>query len=229
MFRNKRFINRVFGPSPNTTLPAPVIVNVWQGLNAGGTPITVSPSAGNLLVVFVGSLNGSGFSIVDNIGSGTWSTIQSGNTGSIIAIMSYQKNIPAGITSVTFSGTSTVAAVMSIFEISGASTTAPHTNGESAILYPSNSTTQPSPTISAATANSMLIAGITTNGSSTWIINGPGTVGTWSNFSSKTFSPNSSNEVYNVVDCTDSLTGPHTWTSLLNNGQCGIIIAAFHP
>lgn len=232
-FKTKRFFNRLFGPPVSNgpvVLPAPVIVNVWQGLGTSGTPIATtspsSPASGNLLVVFVGSFSSSvgAFTITNAGPTLTWTTVQAAASGSISALMYYAKSIGSGVTSVTVTGGAFT--VVSVFEISGASTTSPLT--DSNIAFGSASGSGPfsytSPTIVGA-VNSLLLAGFTCDGSSATAPSAP-----FANVASgKDHTNSNSNELYNVGNSTSTTTGPAVWTSPANNGNSGKIIAAFSP
>lgn len=209
------------------------IAHAWKGVTAT-TPlaVTVSPSAGNLLVVCGSSNSGDVSSISDNIGGTTGWTKVGSSTQSSFAWIWYKKNIPGGITSISIAAVDFISATVN--EVSGASASAPFTIGESGGNNSNSGTTNPqTPTVNNATAASIYFAVLNNaDGANpvTYTINGTGTSGTWSLFSSTQSQELDANDwqpfsnPYMIVS--SSASRKHGWTT--SSFAYMTFIAAFH-
>lgn len=222
-----------------------VVQNAWKGGVGSGTSctVTVSPTAGNLMVVVIAGYLGtvSNHAVSDNIdGTTGWvaiAEIASASAANNIS-MWYKKNVPSGVTTLTLDGgASTLAINGNAHEVSGCSTTAPFTSGEySATSSSPVATTNPvTGSATNATANSIFFAccgNIDSSNPTTFTINQTGTVGTWNLFSS-TNSQELNGANRNVISVPNIIVSSgtaeaHGWTSA-SRGDQKMIIAAFHP
>lgn len=228
----------VLGASRAAPAASLAIANAWKG-GANGTSkaITVSPTAGNLLVVFVAGYQGTNanHAVTDNIGSGTWTKVNGGDaTTNMTGSFWYQKNIPSGITTVTVnSGSGSLVTQGCVHEVSGASTSAPFTGGESNVGATGSTLNPQTGSATNATASSIFFAGLSQgNGGNpvTMTINSTGTVGTWNQYSASSYDLDGNTyfafSVTNIV-VSSSTAEVHGWAINTTNQQI-CLIAAFH-
>lgn len=215
---------------------SPTLANVWKAVGNGGSSlnVTVSPTVGSCLSTGIAEYQSTAdnTSISDNVeGTTGWTKVIRSVSGDGSVVLWYKKNIPAGITTITYTR-STGASYYNIHihEISGASTTAPFTTGESSSASGSSSTAN-SGTVTTATANSILV-GITSpwdegGNPATLTLNAAGTSGgTWSHFGTAAKEDNgaanlvSSNPTASVTSTGAKIhywtfSGSRSWTSAM--------------
>lgn len=219
-----------------------VVENAWQGKAiATSAAITVSPTAGNLLVVAVFAYGGvvSAHTVSDNIDSTTGWTLVAGQDAGlgnpVNCSLWYKKNCPAGITAITTSGgVSSVLNLGIAHEVSGASTSAPFTAGQFATVQDvAAATTHTSGNVSNATPASVIFAictnSVFTNPATMTINTAPNTVGTYNLKNSA--AQNLDTSIYMVASMPNQIvaataTQTHEWTT--NNAAGVSVIAAFH-
>jgi hypothetical protein len=204
--------------------------------SASSVAVPISPAAGNLLVVCIASFQHAASGVTDNIGSGTgWINIGSSIAAGDYISMWYKANIPSGITAVTASSSSASSyPTCVVHEVSGASASGPFTTGEYTVLSGGAATTNPivGP-LTNGTARSIMFAALSSSDSAnpvTMGINGSGTVGTWSLFSSANcqdldavdYQPCS---VPNII-LSSSTSEKHGWKT--NKFAACAVMAAFH-
>ena len=226
--------------------PTLAVVNTWklESSSAATTGLTTltghgtaaGPTAGNLLVVGIGGGHQTtGWAIADTKSS-TYTQVYTSIGGLTASALYYLKNIPAGITSLNCTATSSDSFVTCIiYEVSGASTTAPFTTGESGVQEQDSTTTPATPTINTATANSILFAFMANDDSNeTWTLNYTGSkpASGWALYNT-TYDqePNgmtylNASMPYIIVSSTQTA-AKHVWsqTSSADN-SCGVV--AFH-
>lgn len=165
------------------------VANAWKNPStAQSSAVTVAPSAGNALVVFVGGWNvaAASISVSDNIGGTSgWALAAGSNIASAaVGAFFYKTNIPAGITTVTVNlGAGGTYCSPIIHEVVGANV---FTAGEAASGTQTGTTNPQTSQITNGTANSIYFAGFTNDepaNPGTAGINGTGTDGTWNLFS----------------------------------------------
>lgn len=154
---------------------------------------TISPSAGELLVVFFGEYGTSAIdaTVTDNLGSAGWtkagSVLNTSTTGIGISCW-YLANASASITTVTATrSTGSSDATICVHRVSGCSTSSPFTTGELATNTGTAVTSGSTGNLTNATANSILFAGIINSSGAnpaTLTINSTGTTGTWNLYNS---------------------------------------------
>lgn len=166
------------------------VVGTGKVLSGSSSPaaLTYSPTAGNLLVVFVDADESSAqHTVTDNI-SGSIGWVKALAVDSSVSIwvnlsIWYKANCPAGITSISVGGGSGSAYVQGVVqEVSGADPSAPFTTGESGTTTDIVTvSTIPSAQITTATANSIIFAATVTTGAGTvaFTLNQTGTDGTY--------------------------------------------------
>lgn len=221
----------------NTASASLVIANAWKHATAGTSDANpVSPSAGSLLVLVgytYGGVGASALTITDNIGSGVWSVVTTKDVATGLHIgMWYQKNCPAGITTITVSNGATEVQSI-IHEVTGASASAPFTAGEFSTPGTGTSTNPQTGTVTYATNNTILFAAMTNLDSgnpATATVNSTGsTGGTWSLFSTNSRELNGGGiGVLSVPSLIVAASGSavHGWAT--SNFQWATISAAFH-
>ncbi len=206
---------------------------------ATSATITISPTAGNLLVVAVTGYSGNNANhgITDNIDGATgWTKVggvQNGSGDPECVSLWYKKNIPAGITSlVCTAGVGTVITIAIAHEVSGASTSSPFTGGEAATNAVTATTNAQTGSVTNATANSIFFAVLTNNDGTNpalMDINGTGTVGTWNLYNANSFYSNGASlypvSVPNII-VSSGAARVHGWTT--NSKSTATVIAAFH-
>lgn len=209
----------------------PVIVNAWKnGAAATSVAVTVAPTTGNALVVFVGGYSGAvaNLSVSDNIdGTTGWTAnlIRSPDTSTAKAAMFTKFNIPAGVVTVTCtSGAGASRAYGIVHELTGVTAFTPGESNGSASGGTNNPQTG---TATNATASSIYFAGMAQD-LTTQTINGTGTTGTWNlysaNSSDNVGSPNLSASVPNIVVSSGAARG-HGWTlSGFPNSACVVMV-----
>ena len=216
------------------------VVNAWKnGGNGGSTlTITISPTAGNLLVCgfseWQSTADNSAMS--DDVGGTTgWTKVVRSVSGNVSVVIWYKANVPSGITTLTYTR-STGATYYDgiVHEISGASTSSPFTSGESAANGGTATTNPTTGTATIATANSILFAVISNydpNNPATFTVNGTGSTPSsgWAYYSSNSSQLNGAgNQPIGVPYVVVSTTGgkAHGWTT--GSYQYAAAIAAFH-
>lgn len=212
----------------------PTIINAWKAHDSSGTKaVTVSPTAGNALIVFAGSSDANPPTavpaIIDNIDTATGWVHCTGKTNllagySMVGDFWIKFNVPSGITTVTVTcGSAGVEAI--IHEVQNVTTfTSSEKNGGTF----SASTNPQTGTVNNATAVSIYFAGVTGDGSTGFTINQTGTTGTWNHYSVNSHeddgSVNTIESVPNIVVSTSTPRG-HGWTvSSCNGVQCVIVL-----
>lgn len=215
----------------------PAVANVWKNVGNGGSSlaVTVAPTAGSCLVAAVAEYDSSAndTALADDIGSTTgWTKIARTVTGSFSIVFWYKANIPSGITTVTLTR-STGASYYNahVYEITGASTSTPFTTGENSSTTGAGSSANTG-TVTTATANSVLIALVTTDGGGnpeTLTLNAAGTSGgTWAYFNTAS---KEDNGAVNLISASPSLTVTstaariHYWTFSGSRAWVGGMIA----
>lgn len=229
-FQNYSFVKPASGGG--TT---PAVIHAWQNIAAGATvSVTVAPTAGNLLVVYASSFGTAvNTTVTDNLSSPGWVRVvdfqASDNT---VGTFFYLKNCPSGLTTITVAGASQSAFACIIQEVTGCSTTAPFTTGEFTGQSVSSTANPQTASLTYATANSIIFAGLSSNGSSPLTgINGTGTTGgTWAFFSASCHNDSSSVELAAVPNIVKASAGSiiHGW----NVGETRafpVTSVAFHP
>lgn len=215
------------------------IANAWKNPSANQSSIvTVAPSAGNLLVVWIPGWQGDNVnhSVSDNIGgTGPWIRVGGAGSGTSQPTGSiwYQANVPAGITAITCNvGTGATFCSPIIHEVSGASAS-PFTPGEFSINTFALTVNPQTNQVTNGTAKSIYFAFmVNDNGSNpgTAGVNGTGTDGTWNLFSATNSQElnGASFAVESVPNQLVSSSAPHRhgWTTSNDLGTLGIVI--FH-
>jgi len=216
------------------------IANCWKARasSGSGVTVTVAPTSGNLLVVCVGEYGSTAddSSISDDIdGSTGWTKVVRVARTNYSCVVWYKKNIPSGITAVTFTkSTSSSYYTAIVHEVSGASTSSPFTTGESSSNNGTSTTNPTSGSATTATSNSILFACVSNadpSATSLYTANGTGSTPSsgWAYFNSNSYEVNAvSWEPIAVPSVIVSSTGTyaHGWTT--NNYQFAAAIAAFH-
>ena len=154
---------------------------------------TISPSSGELLVVFFVEYGTSAIdaTVTDNLSSAGWtkagSVLNTSSTGIGISCW-YLANASASITTVTATrSTGSLDATICVHRVSGCSTSSPFTSGELSTNTGTAVTSGSTGNFTNATANSIFFAGIVNSSGAnpaTLTINSTGTTGTWDLYNS---------------------------------------------
>lgn len=229
----------VLAGSPPAAANPLVVANAWKNSAAAtSVAVTVSPSAGSLLVLCGSNYSGlaANQTVVDNIDGATgWTSVVTNDVGTgLRQRLWYKKNIPAGITSITLdSGASSVISQAIIHEVTGASTTTPFTTGESSSNSGAATTNPQTAAVTNATANSVFFAylvNLDPGNPAQLDINGTGTNGTW-NLKSSTNSQVTNGSGFGTMSVPNIIVSSgastvHGWTT--GSFTYATIAAAFH-
>jgi hypothetical protein len=191
------------------------------------------------LIVCFGSADGGhlNHTVSDNIDGVTgWIRLGSGKADGATwdndISMWYKKNIPSGITTVTCTDSTGGYVAGIVHEVSGASTTAPFTDGETGVTTGAATTNPQTSAITNATAVSVYFAclgNVDGDNPATMEINGTGSVGTWVHESANSDNLNGHDYVpvcvVNQV-VSSSLERRHGWTT--DSLEYATVIGVFH-
>lgn len=234
-------IAQIIAASKLTTANALAVANVWKHIQASGAnATTVAPTAGSLLFLCVSQASGTSdtaSTVSDNIdGTTGWVKIDTitETTGIGIGLtLYYKKNVPSGITTVTFTPSSGFGYTnVMIHEVTGASTTAPFTTGEKSMTKVSaGGTSQATASLTNSVANSIFFACLTSStgaNPATLALNASGTTTTSWALKSSTLSQEtngSANWAASVafLIVSSSAAQVHTWTVEAANFSKGIV------
>lgn len=211
------------------------IVQAVKGKSGAATSVgvTITPTAGNLLVLGVTSDTTDISTPSDNIGGTSgWTNIDVAVQGSNHCSIWYKKNVPSGITTVTLSGPDFIVGMF--HEVSGASTTTPFTTGEKVHNSSGSGTNPQCGPVTNGTPASIYFAVMTdgdSGGAVTMNINGTGTTGTWNLFSSTNSQEldannNQPGSMPNIL-VASSTARSHGWTIGASVGAA-MVMACFH-
>lgn len=238
----------VAGPSQQLLLaqvPAPssgIAVNGAaknSAFNANAS-VSITPASSEMLVAIAceygASVNNGTMS--DNLSSAGWTKVTSDvetSSGGIGISIWYLANASPSITTVTFTrSTGTSYNTLIVHRVSGVSTSAPFTSGESATAKSAGATSLATGAVSNATANSIYFAGVVTgsgNNPCTMTINSSGTTGTWNLYNSTNSQEldafnNMPLSVPNII-VTSTASRGHGW-AFESSLRCTAAVAIFH-